>query len=96
METLTIFGYVIQTYGLFAVIGFLCCLAFIYYHVKKSHLPPDDAIHLIVYACLGAGIGGKLFYLIQHIDAFVFFSNSEGILILFLYNGTNVFMICLF
>lgn len=75
LEKITLFNYEIQTYGLLAVIGFLVCLGFTSYMVKRNHLPKDDAVHLVVYACLGAAAGGKILYLLLHVHEFFLYSD---------------------
>lgn len=71
LESITIFGRALPTYGIFAVLGFLSCLLYIFYQTKRNGLSFDEASNIIVYAFLGAVAGGKLLYMVQHLHELI-------------------------
>lgn len=63
-------SYTIASYGLFIVLGLTIALLTSIFFNRKRTLNQEDLIFSFIYGCIGAVVGGKLFYLIQNIQLF--------------------------
>ncbi len=59
-----IFHLTIQSYGALTIIGAIAASAYCMYVITKRSLDKDVMIDLLIYALIGAVIGGKLLYLL--------------------------------
>ncbi len=64
LPEIQVFGISIQTYGLLTLLGAVAAIIYCSYNVRKRGLDSDALIDILIYAAIGALIGGKLLYML--------------------------------
>ena len=69
--TITVFGKIISSYGLMAVLGFLAGLLFVIMEGKQKRKKREDSIYVYTLGMVGALIGAKGLYLLLNLPGII-------------------------
>ena len=78
--SIDIFGRSIPTYGLMAAAGIVCGLLFVFFLSKLFKTDAENAAFIFAFGFIGAGVGGKLLYLLISIPDIIASCRQNGFL----------------